>query len=92
MASLISVSSENGHLAEFEGMPQQGGGGWSFWRDLDYFEEVPAPTAEVDWEKKYTELKRKAIAMLSATVMLPRASERNWRHCEHPRKSHCVSL
>ena len=34
--------------------------------DLDYFEEVPAPTAEVDWEKKYTELKRKAIAMLSA--------------------------
>ena len=52
--------------AEFEGMPQQGGGGWSFWRDLDYFEEVPAPTAEVDWQKKYTELKRKAIAMLSA--------------------------
>ena len=54
------------HIAEFEGMAQQGDGGWSFWRDLDYFEEVPAPTTNVDWQKKYTELKRKAIAMLSA--------------------------
>jgi len=55
-----------GHLAEFEGMPQQGDGGWNFWSDLEYFEEVPAPSSEVDWQKKYTELKRKAIAMLSA--------------------------
>jgi hypothetical protein len=33
---------------------------------LEKFEEVPAPSSEVDWQKKYTELKRKAIAMLSA--------------------------
>ena len=57
-----------GHLAEFEGMSQRDGCGcgWNFWGDLDYFEEVPAPSSEVDWQKKYTELKRKAIAMLSA--------------------------
>lgn len=56
----------NNTEASFEDIPLQCGGGWSFHSTIDYFEEVPAPTAEVDWQKKYTELKRKAIAMLSA--------------------------
>ena len=25
----------------------------------DYFEEVPAPSSEVDWEKKYAELEKR---------------------------------
>jgi hypothetical protein len=52
------------HKAEFENMPLHGDGGWNFYSTMYYFEEVPAPTAEVDWKAKYTALKGKAIEML----------------------------
>ena len=44
----------------FKGMNHEKDG-WAFISLYDLFEEVketPAPTAEVDWEKKYTELEK----------------------------------
>lgn len=58
-----------GTLASFDVAPRGKGmysDMWAFNSTIHLFEEVPAPHADVDWEKKYTELKAKAIAMLSA--------------------------
>lgn len=45
--------------AEFEHIPLRGEAGWDFRNTIDYFEEVPAPSSEVDWEKKYAELEKR---------------------------------
>lgn len=59
-----------GSLASFDVAPRGDGlfpdDMWAFNSTIHLFEEFPAPPADVDWEKKYTELKAKAIAMLGA--------------------------
>jgi hypothetical protein len=49
----------NETFAEFEDIPLCGEVGWSFHSTIDSFEEVPAPNAEIDWEKKYAELEKR---------------------------------
>ena len=49
----------NETYAEFKDIPFRGDAGWDFHSTIDSFEEVPAPSFEVGWEKKYAELEKR---------------------------------